>query len=67
MGDGSYDVAIKLWQEKTIDGRKLESIRHKEIVTKNIYSQGMGANRTVSTHYKILTVFIMCDFIVVQI
>jgi len=59
MGDGSYDVAIKLWQEKTIVGRKLESICHKEIVTKNIYSQGMGANRTVSTHYNILTVFIM--------
>jgi len=51
MGDGSYDVGIKLWQEKTIIGRKLESIRHKEIVTKNIYGQGVGAKRTVSTHY----------------
>jgi len=49
MGIGSYDVAIKFWQEKTIIGRKLESICHKEIVAKNIYSQRMGPKRTVST------------------
>jgi len=49
MGDGSYEVAIKFWQEKTIVGWKLKSVCHTTIVAKNIYDQGMGANRAVST------------------
>lgn len=52
MGDGSYEVAIKFWQEKTIVGWKLKSVCHTKIVAKNIYDQGMGANRAVSTVYK---------------
>lgn len=53
MGVGSYEVAIESGK-RTKNGRKLEPVCYPAVVAKNIDSQGMGTEGTVSLRQSII-------------